>query len=221
MKLCLHRRCVAEFIGTFILILFGCGAMVVDHQTGALGHPAVAAAWGGVVAVLIYAIGDLSGAHLNPAVSVAFVAAGRFPLLDAMAYIAVQCGGAITAAAALAVALGIDESRLGATDTILSTGAAFATEWIMSVVLMFVIMGVSTGAKEKSITAGLAVGATIGLEALVGGPLTKASMNPARSLGPALVSGDLSLLWIYVFAPVAGTLCGVGLYWLVDQTRTS
>ena len=194
---------------------------MVNHQTGALGHPAVAAAWGGVVAVLIYAIGDLSGAHMNPAVSIAFVVAGRFSTRDAVAYVAVQCGGAIAAAAALAAVLGIDQSRLGATDTILPAGAAFATEWMMSTVLMFVILGVSTGAKEKSITAGLAVGTTIGLEALVGGPLTKASMNPARSLGPALVSGDLSLLWLYVAAPIAGTLCGVGLYWLVDQTRTS
>ena len=191
--------------------------MVVEHQTGLLGHPAVAAAWGGVVAILIYAIGDLSGAHLNPAVSIAFAVAGRFGWRDTAAYAAAQTAGSLLASVALAAVLGIDDSHLGATSTTMPIAAAWATEWMMSTALMFVVLGVSTGAKEKSITAGLAVGAMIGLEALVAGPLTKASMNPARSLGPAVVSGQTTDLWLYLTAPVVGTVCGVGLYRLVRR----
>lgn len=221
MKLSLLRRCVAELIGTFLMVLFGCGAMVVESQTGMLTHCGVAAAWGGIVAIMIYAIGDLSGCHLNPAVSIAFSAAGKFPRRDAVAYSAAHCLGAISAAAALAIVLGIEGSNLGVTQTILPIPAAWATEWLLTATLMFVVLGVSTGAKEKSITAGLAVGATIALEALVAGPLTKASMNPARSLGPAIVSGQLDLLWLYISAPIVGALCGIVVYRAIDVTRQS
>lgn len=195
--------------------------MVVQGQTGALTHPGVAAAWGGIVAIMIYAIGDLSGAHMNPAVSIAFCVAGKFPKRDAVFYAAAQTAGAILAAIALMLVLGNDDSNLGATDTILPTPAAWMTEWMMTAALMFIIMGVSTGAKEKSITAGIAVGATIALEALVAGPLTKASMNPARSFGPAIISGHLDLLWLYLTAPIAGAICGVFVYRIIDVTRQS
>lgn len=212
----LFRRCCAELVGTFCLILFGCGAMSVDSLTGALGHVGVATTWGLVVMIMIYAIGDLSGAHINPAVSVAFAVAGRSRWPDAIAYCFAQCLGALLGAAAIRSVLGVDEVALGA--TILShvgPTAGFAIEATLSAVLMFVVMGVSTGAKEKSITAGLAVGATIAMEALVAGPLTKASMNPARSLGPAIVSQasePISLLWLYILAPLGGAILGAILY---------
>lgn len=184
---------------------------VAGLEPGVLTHPGVAAAWGVTVMILIYGLGDLSGAHLNPAVTFAFVAAKRFPIFDAIAYTVSQVGGAIAAGYALGGVLGW-ETKLGATQTILPTTSAWVVEWFLSLVLMLVILGVSTGAKEKSITAGLAVGATIGLEALVAGPLTNASMNPARSIGPAVAAGYHDLLWVYVSAPMAGTLCGVVVY---------
>ena len=217
----LWRRCLTELIGTFLLVLFGCGSMMVNADTGLLTHPGVAAAWGGIVAVLIYAIGDISGAHLNPAVSIAFAAVGRFSWKDAAAYVPTQCLAAILAAACLAAAVPDGGAHLGSTDVnpAISLGTGWAIELLLTAVLMFVIMGVSTGAKEKSITAGLAVGAIIGLEALIFGPLTKASMNPARSLGPALVDAGIypdgpamSQLWIYLTATVVGALAGGFVY---------
>ena len=186
--------------------------MVVEAQTGALTHPGVAITWGLVVMTIIYAIGDLSGAHINPAVSLAFAAVGRLSFADAMCYGAVQCAGAIAGAAAIGAVLGTSDALLGATVTDLPPGSAIAVEMMMTAILMFIVMGVSTGAKEKSITAGLAVGATIAMEALVAGPLTRASMNPARSLGPAIAANHLDQLWIYWVATPVGALIGGFLY---------
>jgi MIP family channel proteins len=221
MLLSLPRRCVCEFIGTYCLVLLGCGAMAVDGQTGALTHVGVASVWGLIVMTMIYSIGDLSGAHLNPAVSITFAAVGRFPAKDAVAYTIMQCVGATAAALSIRAVLGIGEDQLGATMTILPPAAAWSVEVMMTAILMWVIMGVSTGAKEKSITAGLAVGAVIAMEALVAGPLTKASMNPARSLGPALASGYLQHLWLYLSAPIAGALIGGWGYRLVRVVNES
>lgn len=198
------------------MVAFGCGAMVVNENVigvppGTLTHPGVAAAWGVIVAVLIYAIGDISGAHMNPAVSWAFVAAKRFPAGDAAGYTIAQIAGATAAGFALGGVLGW-ETKLGATQTVLPVESAWGVEWFLSLLLMFVILGVSTGAKEKSITAGLAVGATIGLEALVAGPLTNASMNPARSIGPAIAAQHFDLLWLYISAPLVGTIVGAVMY---------
>lgn len=212
MQISLIRRCFAEFIGTFCLVLIGCGAMAVEARTGLLTHVGVATVWGLVVMTMVYAIGDLSGAHINPAVSLAFAAVGRLSFLDAFCYGAMQCAGAIAGAASIRAVLGVDDSLLGATVTELPPGSALAVELMMTAILMFVVMGVSTGAKEKSITAGLAVGATIAMEAFVAGPLTRASMNPARSLGPALMSNHLDQLWIYWIAPPVGALAGGFIY---------
>jgi len=186
--------------------------MAVDGQTGALTHVGVATVWGLIVMTMIYAIGDLSGAHLNPAVSIAFASVGRLPVKDAIAYSFAQIVGATLAAFSIKAVLGVGDDRLGATMTSLPVMSAWCVEAMMTAILMWVIMGVSTGAKEKSITAGLAVGATIAMEAFVAGPLTKASMNPARSLGPAIASGYFNDLWLYLTAPVAGALIGGGLY---------
>ena len=195
--------------------------MVVDFQTQALTHVGVAIVWGLIVMAMIYAVGGISGAHMNPAVTLAFTASGRLPVRDAVAYVPAQCAGAIAAAIAIAAVLGHDESLLGATTVkhALTPVAGFAIEAMMTAILMFVVMGVSTGAKEETITAGIAVGATIAMEAFVAGPLTAASMNPARSLGPALVSGMTGNLWLYLVAPVVGAMVGGGLHQLISMQK--
>jgi MIP family channel proteins len=209
----LSRRCLAELVSTFVLVLIGCGAMAVDARTGMLTHVGVATVWGLVVMVMIYTVGDISGAHMNPAVSVAMAVLGRMSGKDAVAYVFVQCLGAILAAAAIRGVLGVREDMmLGSTTTELPLLIGMLVELMMTAILMFVVIGVSTGAKEEGITAGLAVGSTIAMEAFVAGPLTKASMNPARSLGPALVAGDVSQLWIYLVGPVLGAILGGALH---------
>lgn len=219
MFLSLPRRCVCELVGTYCLVLLGCGAMVVEAQTGALTHGGVATVWGLIVLTMIYSIGDLSGAHLNPAVSIAFASLGRLPFRDALAYTLAQAVGATLAALSLRAVLGVGEEQLGATMTLLPLASAWCVEAMMTAILMWIVMGVSTGAKEKSITAGLAVGATIAMEAFVAGPLTKASMNPARSLGPAIGAGYFDDLWLYLSAPITGALIGGFLYrWVRVET---
>jgi MIP family channel proteins len=219
MSISLPKRCLAEVLSTFVLVLIGCGAMAVDSRTGALTHVGVATCWGLVVMVMIYAVGRISGAHMNPAVTIAFAAQKRLPMIDMAGYIVAQCLGALGAAYAIRAILGVDESMLGATSVQLELGAnaGLAIEFVLTAILMFVVMGVSTGAKEESLTAGIAVGSTIAMEAFAFGPLTKASMNPARSLGPAVASGDVSQLWIYIVAPIAGALVGAVLYQVVRK----
>lgn len=214
MKTPLIQRCLAEFLGTFFLLIIGCGVVVVGGQADALTHEGIAITWGLIVMVLIYAIGDVSGCHINPAVTIAFTAAGRFPIRESVPYVASQYAGATAGAAALWAVFGSESTSLGATriaESLALTGG-FAVEAMMTLILMFVVMGVSTGAKEKSITAGLAVGAVIGMEAMAAGPITGASMNPARTFGPALVSGDLSQVPIYTAATILGALSGMLLY---------
>ena len=202
----LWRRCFAEAIGTFALVFAGCGAVVVNGITsGALGHIGVSVVFGLVVAVMIYAVGNVSGAHFNPAVTIGFCVARRFPARDAAAYVVVQCVAAIVAALALRM-LFEPTGDLGATLPAKSVAQAFALEVILTAILFFVILNVSTGAMEKGIMAGAAIGGTVVLAALFGGPISGASMNPARSLGPALASGQLQHLWVYLVAPVVGAL---------------
>ena len=184
--------------------------MAVDSRTGALTHVGVALAWGLIVMIMIYAVGGVSGAHMNPAVTIAFATQKRLPVKDVLGYVPAQCAGALCGAIAIRAALGVDKAMLGATSVQLDLTlfAGMAIEFMLTAILMFVVMGVSTGAKEETITAGIAVGATIALEAMTGGPLTKASMNPARSFGPAVASGDVSELWIYIVGPIAGAIVG-------------
>ncbi len=192
------KKLVAEFLGTFCLVFAGTGAIVIDTVTGgAVSHVGVALTFGLIVLAMIYTIGDISGAHINPAVTIGFLAARRFEARCVVPYVVSQCAGALLASVALRF-LFPQSATLGAT---MPAGSA--------ALLMFVILGVSTGAREKGITAGIAVGAVIGLEALFAGPICGASMNPARSLAPAVVSGHLSGLWIYLVAPVFGAGLGV------------
>lgn len=217
MNTCLPKRCVAEFLSTFCLVVIGCGAIAVDARTGALTHVGIAIVWGLIVTTMIYAVGGVSGAHMNPAVTIAFAAMRKLPVRDALAYVPVQCAGATVGALSILAVLGLDESMLGSTSvkTGLSPAAGMAVEAMMTGILMFVVVGVSTGAKEETITAGIAVGATIAMEAFVAGPLTGASMNPARSIGPAIVSGATGNLWVYLVGPLLGGLAGGGLRLLI------
>ena len=199
------NRYVAEAVGTFALVFAGCGAIVINELFGGvLGHAGVSLVFGLVVMAMIYAIGNISGAHINPAVTLGFMFARRLERRHVLPYIGSQLVGAVAAALVLAL-LFPEHETLGATLPAVDIPRAFIIEVLLSFLLMFVILNVSTGHQEKGIMAGVAVGGTIAFEALVGGPVTGASMNPARSLGPALVSGQLESLWLYLSAPVLGT----------------
>jgi aquaporin Z len=198
------RKLAAEFLGTFALVFAGTGAIVInDVQNGAVSHVGVALTFGLIVLAMIYAVGDVSGAHLNPAVTFGFVAARRLPGSWAAPYVLSQCLGALTASALLRM-LFPGHLTLGATQPAGPAVQSFVLEAVMTAILMLVILSVSVGPKEKGIMAGIAVGAVIGLEALFGGPISGASMNPARSLAPALVAANLDSLWLYLTAPVLG-----------------
>ena len=200
------NRLFSEAIGTFALVFVGCGAVVVDGlYGGALGHIGINFVFGLIVMAVIYATGNVSGAHINPAVTIGFWAAGRFPASAVPAYIAAQCIGAVAAAAVLWYLFPTHET-FGATLPAMPITKAFVVEVLISFLLMFVVLNVSTGHKEKGIMAGVAVGGVVALNALFAGQLTGASMNPARSLGPAIFSGNLDVMWLYVTAPVAGML---------------
>lgn len=203
------RRYAAELIGTYALVFAGTGAIVINEQTGALGHIGVAASFGLIVLAMIYAFGDLSGAHLNPAVTIGFVVAKRFPLKEAAPYIVAQLGGAVLASLTLRF-LFPENTTLGATFPTGSEMQSFILEALLTYFLMLVILQVSHGSKETGLMAGIAIGAMVGLEALFAGPICGASMNPARSIAPALVSGELRALWIYIVAPVIGALLATG-----------
>jgi aquaporin NIP len=203
------KKYCAEFIGTFALVFAGTGAIVIDETTGgAVTHVGVALTFGLIVLAMIYTVGDISGAHLNPAVSLGFFAAQRFPLREVIPYIGSQCAGALAASGVLRF-LFPQNATLGTTVPAGSGIQSFVLEAVLTAILMFAILGVSTGAAEKGITAGIVVGAVIALEAMFAGPICGASMNPARSLAPAVVSRHFQYLWIYVLAPVVGAFVGV------------
>jgi len=198
------KKYLAEFLGTFALVFAGTGAIVInDVSGGTVSHVGVALTFGLVVLAMIYTLGDISGAHLNPAVTFGFFAARRLPGREVLPYVASQCLGAFAASATLRL-LFPQHSTLGSTIPAGPAAQSFVLETILTALLMFVILGVSTGAREKGITAGIVVGSVIALEALFAGPICGASMNPARSLAPALVSGKIGSLWIYLLAPLLG-----------------
>jgi MIP family channel proteins len=201
------RRLVAEAIGTFALVFAGCGAIMVDAKTHQLGHVGVALSFGLVIMFGIYAVGHVSGAHFNAAVTFAFALTRHFPWSRAFAYWAAQLAGALLAALLLRATVG-NVAHVGATLPAGSSTQSFVWELVMSAFLMFVILAVATDTRAVGEAAAIAIGGTIALDAMFGGPVSGASMNPMRSLGPAIVSGDLHALWIYLLAPVVGTSVG-------------
>ena len=208
------RKLAAEFIGTFTMVFVGCGAISVEvSQPGVIGHLGISMIFGLVVGAMIYATGHISGAHFNPAVTLGFASTDRFPWKQVPAYVLAQCAAALVAMALLKWIL--PEHVSGVTGTSLALSKAFFVEVLLTFFLMFVIAAVATDHRAVSQLAGVAIGATVALGALFGGPLTGASMNPARSLGPALVLGDTTNLWLYLVAPCVGAVAGAWAYRLI------
>ncbi len=208
------RCAIAEAIGTFCLVFAGAGAVAVDAAHGGITHAGVAIVFGLIVMAMIYAFGDTSGAHINPAVTVAFAAAGRFPWRRVPIYAAAQCLGAAAAGAGVRFLLAPGEKAVvGATSPAGAATQSLLLEAILTFILMLVILAVASGSREKGLMAGIAIGGVVALEAMFAGPVSGASMNPARSLGPALVSGAESVamknLWIYFVGPVVGAVAAV------------
>lgn len=215
MRVPLPMRLAAELLGTTILVVLGVGAGVVSEYKGdALTIEGVAAASGITIMVLIYALGHVSGAHFNPGVTLAFTCFRHFQIRDVLPYWLAQFGGAIIGAGILLALFG-DVANLGTTLPSGSESQSFAMEVILTFLLMFVITAVATDSRAVGQAAAIAIGATVGLDVLVGGPISGASMNPARSLGPALVSGELTSLWVYLLAPPLGAVLGAASYTLV------
>jgi aquaporin NIP len=210
----LVRSLTAEAIGTFALVFAGCGAIMVDAKTNALGHVGVAITFGLVIMVMIYAVGHVSGAHFNPAVTLAFALTRHFPWPRVFLYWAAQALAAIAAALLLRASLG-DVANIGATLPSGSQAQSFLWEALLTFFLMFVIMAVATDTRAVGEAAAIAIGATVGLDAMFGGPISGASMNPARSLGPALVAGNLHALWLYLVAPPLGAALAAVTYQFV------
>jgi aquaporin NIP len=212
----LARRALAEGLAAFALVFAGCGAIVADAvYGGTLGTVGVALVFGLVVMAMVYATGHLSGAHINPAVTLAFTLMRHFPAREALAYIAAQLAGAALAALLLLAVWTNQPAELGATVPHVGAGSAVVYELLMAALLMFVIMAVATDTRAAGAAAAIAIGGAIGLDALFGGPVTGASMNPARSFGPALVSGEWSDFWVYVAGPIAGAALGALTYQVV------
>lgn len=211
------KKYTAEFIGTFILVFCGTGAMIIDETTqGAVSHVGVAITWGLIVMAMIYSLGEISGAHMNPAVTIAFAAAKLFPVKQVFPYIGSQIAGALTASIVLklifptSIFLG---STLPANDTLQS----FVLEIILMFILMLVIFQVATGSKEQGLFAGAAIGSVVLLEAMFAGPVSGASMNPARSLAPAIISGHTEFLWLYLTAPLLGALLALLIHQILKK----
>jgi aquaporin NIP len=209
------KKYFAEFTGTFMLVFCGTGAIIINEVSGGtVTHPGIAITFGLIVLAIIHTIGDISGAHVNPAVTIAFAVAGRFEKKQVLPYIVAQLAGAIVASAVLKLLFPQNE-LLGTTLPKGPWQQSFILEFILTFMLMYVIFNVSSGSKEKGITAGIAIASVVGLEAMFAGPICGASMNPARSLAPALLSGHFDYLWIYIAAPATGAISAHGVNLLI------
>ena len=210
------KKYIAEVIGTFALVFCGTGAIVINQESaGVITHPGIALTFGLIVMVMIYALGPVSGAHLNPAVTIAFAVARKFPVKEILPYMISQVAGAMSASLVLHYLFPASQF-LGSTLPAGEEMQAFILEVILTFFLMLVIIQVATGSKEQGMFAGLAIGSTVLLEAMFAGPICGASMNPARSLSPAVVSGHLEHLWIYIVAPVSGAILAVVVWYFIN-----
>ena len=216
----LLRRAGAELVGTYALVTAGCGAIMVNAQKGELGHIGIALTFGLIILVMIAACGHLSGAHFNPAVTIAFALTRHFPRREVIYYIVGQIIGAALGAFTLRLLLG-DIAGLGVTLPSGTVGQSFGLEVLLTAVLMFVIISVATDTRAIGAPAAIAIGFTVALDALWGGPISGASMNPARSLGPALVAGIWTDQWVYIAAPIIGACIGAFLYQLLRTPESS
>ncbi len=206
------KKFLAEFLGTYAMVFAGTGAIVINNEFhGAITHVGIAITFGLIVMSMIYAFGDISGAHLNPAVSIAFTVAGRFPAKQLAPYIFSQLAGALAASLTLRFMFPGDQF-LGATMPAGSEMQSLVMEFILTFFLMLVIFNVATGSKEKGLFAGIAIGSIVALEAMFAGPVCGASMNPARSFSPAIVSGHMEHLWLYIIAPIVGAVVAVPVF---------
>jgi aquaporin NIP len=213
------RKYLAEFLGTFALVFCGTGAIVINqHTNGAIGHIGIAITFGLIVLAMIYTFGETSGAHFNPAVTLSFAIVKRFETKQILPYIFFQLCGAFLASIILKI-LFPENLTLGATIPSGSNIQSLILEFIMSYILVLVIMNVAHGSKEVGIMAGIAIGAVVLLEAMFGGPISGASMNPARSIAPAVIAGNVNSLWIYIFAPIAGGILA-SLTWKIMSNKT-
>ncbi len=218
----LARRAGAEALAAFALVFAGCGAVVTDAEYGgALGTVGISLVFGLVIMAMVYATGHLSGAHINPAVTLAFTLSRHFPVREAVVYIAAQILGAVLGALLLLAVWPDQPAELGATVPSVGAGSAFVYELVLTALLMFVITAVATDTRAVGAAAAIAIGATVGLDALFGGPVTGASMNPARSLGPAVAAWEWTDFWVYVAGPVVGAAAGAFAYGLVRGDRPS
>jgi MIP family channel proteins len=203
------RKMAAEAFGTFALVFAGTGAIVINETSGGtITHAGVAITFGLIVLAMIYALGDVSGCHLNPAVTLGFYAARRFSGRLVAPYLISQCAGAILASITLRLMFP-SSITLGVTTPAGAVAQSFVMEFLLTLILMFVVLSVSAGSKEKGLLAGVAIGSVITLEAMFAGPVSGASMNPARSLAPALVAMQFGNLWIYLVAPIMGAVASV------------
>ncbi|MEO8393211.1 MAG: MIP family channel protein [Chloroflexota bacterium] len=212
------RRVGAELIGTYALVTAGCGAIMVNSQTHELGHVGIALTFGLIILVMIAALGHISGAHFNPAVTIAFALTRHFPAREVFWYVGGQLFGGVLGALTLRLLIG-DIAQLGTT---LPTGTAlqsFGLEILLTAILMFVIIAVATDSRTLGAPAALAIGFTVALDALWGGPISGASMNPARSFGPALIAGVWTDQWVYWIAPIIGAAIGAVLYQFLRGVR--
>jgi aquaporin NIP len=212
----MRKKLISEFIGTYFLVFAGTGAVVINELTKSLTHVGIALTFGLVVMAMIYTFGHISGAHFNPAVTLGFLTIGDIRLQEAVLYIVIQVLAAIASSVSLLLLFG-NVANLGATLPRFSWQQSFALEFILTFVLMIVILGSAVHGKANKSFAGVAIGATVGLEAMFGGPISGASMNPARSIGPALVSGTLEHLWIYIVATSLGAIVAAIFYKILRE----
>jgi len=215
----LIKRCIAEFIGTFALVFFGCGSMILyELNPGAISPDAIPIIFGLIIAVMVYALGHISGAHFNPAVSVAFYQNKSISIQELSTYIPAQVVGAIGASSTHKFFFGNDHS-FGMTINKLTSYQGISFEILMSMFLMLTIISVSTDDRVSKAVTGIAIGGVIAVCSFIGGPFTGASMNPARSLGPAILSNNFDNIIMFILAPTVGAMLGAFIYNYIRENQ--